>query len=97
MRQSHHFTTKKTVRVALRFFPKSEQGGVAAKEQMRQNDFYGCQQFLFTAKSDVPNSSKIQNTDAVANSNNPPSNQNATSTFPNGKPPVFPGGTAQKI
>ena len=35
--------------------------------------------FLFAAKFDVPNSSKIQNTDAVGRSNKPPSNQNATS------------------
>jgi len=35
--------------------------------------------FLSTIKLNVPNSSKIQNTDAVASVNNPPSNQNATS------------------
>jgi len=46
--------------------------------------------FLSTIKLNVPNSSKIQNTDAVASVNNPPSNQNATSnTIVLGQPKVY--------
>jgi len=60
--------------------PEPEQRGAAAEEQTGQNDLYGGNgKFLSAIKSDVPNSSKIQNTVAGGRSNNPPSNQNATS------------------